>query len=122
MAKILIVEDDQFLMKMYKKKFEVAGYTLEVAGDGEEGIEKMKSFKPDLVFMDIMMPKLNGLDALDKIKADESIKNIPIVMLTNLSSTADAETALKKGALKYFVKSDLVPSDIVQKAKEIVGS
>lgn len=120
MAKILLVEDDQFLLKMYKKKFEVSGFVVEIARDGLEGLAKMKSFAPDLVLMDVMMPKLSGIEAITKAKADPALKNIPIVMLSNLSSTADAEEAVKKGALDFLVKSNLTPNQVVNKAKQVL--
>lgn len=112
--KILIIEDDAFLSKMYLKKFQVAGFEAEVAHDGVEGLSKVKTFKPDLILMDILMPKLNGLEALDKLKADPATKSIPVVMATNLSTTDDAETAIKKGAVKYIVKSEVTPAEIVK--------
>lgn len=121
MAKVLIVEDDQFLLRMYKKKFEVAGFEVEIAGDGEEGLLRMRTTKPDIVLMDIMMPKLNGLDAIVQAKADNLIKNIPVLVLTNLSNTDDAQSAVTNGALGYLVKSDFTPSQVVDKVKEIIG-
>ena len=118
--KILIVEDDSFLSKMYKKKFEVGGFEVEVAEDGVVGLEKMKSFSPDLVLMDIMMPKLNGLEALEKAKADPEISEIPVLVLTNLSAATDAQTAVKKGAVGFLVKSDVTPAQVVAKSKAIL--
>lgn len=118
--KILIVEDDLFLLKMYKKKFEVGGFIVEIAEDGLAGLEKMKSFAPNLVLMDIMMPKLNGIEALEKAKADPEISKIPILILTNLSTASDAETAVKKGAAGFMVKSDVTPSQVVEKTKAIL--
>lgn len=122
MAKVLIVEDDQFLLRMYKKKFEIAGFQVEIAVDGEDGLNKMRSAKPDIVLMDIMMPKLNGLDAIAQAKQDSMIKNIPILVLTNLSNTDDAQNAVKSGALGYMVKSDFTPSQVVEKVKSILDS
>ena len=118
MTKVLIVEDDQFLLRMYKKKFEVAGFEVEVAVDGEDGLSKMRNVKPEIVLMDIMMPKLNGLDAIVQAKADTLIKNIPIIVLTNLSNTDDAQMAVKNGAIGYMVKSDFTPSQVVEEAKK----
>lgn len=113
MAKVLIVEDDIFLSKMYAKKFQVAGFEVEVAHDGVEGLGKAKSFVPDLILMDILMPRQNGLETLDKLKADPATKSIPVIMATNLSTTDDAETAMKKGAVKYVVKSEVTPAELV---------
>lgn len=117
MSKILIVEDDGFLSKMYAKKFQIAGFEVEVAHDGVEGFAKAKSFKPDLILMDILMPKQNGIETLDKLKADSELKSIPVIMATNLSTTDDAETAKKKGAVRYVVKSEVTPAEMVDIAK-----
>lgn len=122
MAKILIVEDDVFLLKMYAKKFQVAGYVVELAHDGLEGLSKAKTFNPDLILMDILMPKLSGIEALDKLKADDATKHIPVVMATNLSTTDDAQTALKKGAIKYVVKSEVTPTQLVQIVASILSN
>ena len=120
MKKILLVEDDLLLSKMYKIKLGVAGYEVLTAPNGEDGIEKMKSWKPDLVIMDLMMPKLNGMQALEKAKADPSIKDIPVVLLTNLSGGLDEKTAISKGALSYIVKSDFTPAEIIEKIQALL--
>ncbi len=117
MAKVLIVEDDQFLSKMYGKKFQLAGYQVEIAMDGQDGLSKMRLTKPDIVLMDIMMPKLNGLDAIIQAKSDALIKNIPILVLTNLTNTDDASMAVKNGAVGYLIKSDFTPTQVVDKVK-----
>jgi len=122
MSKVLIVEDDPFLLKMYKKKFEVDGFEVLTATDGEQGLAKMKSAMPDLVLMDIMMPKLNGLEAIGRAKADPAIAKIPVIVLTNLSSTTDAEAATKKGAIGYLIKSDVTPSQVLTKVKLMLNS
>lgn len=120
--KILLVEDDPNLLLLYKTKFEITGFVVETAQNGEEGIEKMKSGKPDLVFMDIMMPVLTGSNALIQIKQDPTIKTIPVVMLTNLSGEAEGESCLLKGAVAYLVKSNVTPKEVVGKAQEILGT
>lgn len=120
MAKILIVEDDPFLLKMYVKKLQVEGYDVEIAKDGEEGLSKIKSFRPDLVLMDIMLPKLNGLEAIEKAKADPEIKGIPILVLSNLSSSADTGAAVRKGAVGFLIKSDYTPSQVIEKIKDYI--
>lgn len=120
MAKILIVEDDNFLLKMYRKRFQLEGFQVEVAQDGEEGLSKIKSFSPDLVLMDVMLPKMNGLEAISRAKADPQISKIPILVLTNLSTTDDAGTAVQKGATGVLIKSDVTPSQVLAKVKEIL--
>lgn len=85
---------------------------METATNGEEGLAKARSVKPDLILLDIMMPKLNGLEMLRQLKAIPDVEKIPVVVLTNLSGDADAETALQEGAVKYIVKSDYKPKEI----------
>lgn len=121
MAKILIVEDDPLMSRMYQKIFTFEGYDVETAADGEEGLLKVKSVKPTLVLLDIMMPKLNGLEVLDRLKSDPETKGIPVVMLTNLAGQQDAEKALAKGAVKYIIKSEYDPKQVANMVKEILA-
>ncbi len=121
MTKILIVEDDPLMSRMYQKIFTFEGYEVVMAGDGEEGLEKIRSEKPTLVLLDVMMPKMNGLQVLEKLKIDPETKAIPVIMLTNLAGQQDAETALSKGAVKYIVKSEHEPKEIANIVKEILA-
>ncbi len=120
MAKILIVEDDPMMARMYQNILAGVGYELELAKDGEEGLTLAKTLMPALILLDIMMPKMNGLEVLDHLKSDEQTKTIPVVILTNLSSEKDAETALSKGAVKYIIKSDFEPEKFADLIKELV--
>jgi len=121
MTKILIVEDDPLMSRMYRKIFKFEGFDVDFASDGEEGLEKIRSIKPTLVLLDIMMPKMNGLEVLDKVKLDPETRSIPIVMLTNLAGTQDAEAALTKGAVKYIIKSENEPKQVINMVKEILA-
>lgn len=120
MSKVLIIEDDAPYRKIYKRKFEVAGYTVETAGNGEEGLQKLRSFMPDIVFVDLMMPKMDGFQFLDQAKSDTTVAGIPIFVLTNLSTAEDAERVLQKGALGILVKSNTEPNTIVDKANAVL--
>lgn len=121
MAKVLIVEDDPLMSRMYHKIFSFEGYEVEIADNGEEGLEKTRTTKPTVILLDIMMPKMNGLEVLDKLKADPDTKTIPVIMLTNLAGQQDAEAALSKGAVKYIVKSEHEPKEITHMVKEIIA-
>jgi len=121
MSKILIVEDDPLMQRMYQKAFSFDKYEVVVAGDGVEGLDKVRSEKPTVILLDVMMPKMNGLETLSKIKADPEIKSIPVIMLTNLAGSADAEKALGLGAVKYIVKSEQEPKEVVKMVKEIIS-
>lgn len=121
MAKILIIEDDPLISRMYQKIFTFSGYEIEMAGDGEEGLNKAKDAKPTLILLDIMMPKMNGLQVLEKLKADPATAKIPVVVLTNLAGTQDAEAALSKGAVKYIIKSEYEPKQVEELVKGILA-
>src|SRR5690349_15878947 len=121
MAKILVVEDDSLMSRMYQKIFTFEGYEVEMAVDGEEGFEKAKLTKPTIILLDVMMPKMNGLQALDKLKLDPETKTIPVIMLTKLAGQQDAETALTKGAIKYIIKSEHEPKEVANMVKEILA-
>ena len=118
MAKILIVEDEVTLRQamtdyLTGEKFEVIN-----AADGLEGLNLAKSKLPDLIILDIILPKMNGYKVLEKIKEDPKTKGIPVVLLTNLESAEDVQKAFDKGATTYLVKSDYRLEDIVKKIKE----
>jgi len=119
MAKILLVEDEELLRKMYRKKLELA-FEVETAADGEEGLAKAREFKPDLMLLDIVMPKLNGIGVLKKIKADPVINWIPVVMLTNLATGAAIQECLEAGSQGYIIKSDSTPSKLLQDVKKFL--
>jgi len=121
MVKILIIEDDPLMSRMYQKIFKFEGYQVESAANGKEGLEKAREVKPTLILLDIMMPEMNGLEVLDKLKVDPEIKKIPVIVLTNLAGTQDAETALSKGAVKYIIKSEHDPSDVAKMIKEVIA-
>jgi len=121
MAKILIIEDDPLMLRMYQKIFKFEGFEVTVASNGEEGIEQTRKEKPTLILLDIMMPKMNGLEVLDKLKNDPLTKKIPIVMLTNLAGSHDADKALTLGAVKYIVKSEFDPKQVTNMVKEILA-
>lgn len=119
---LLLIEDDDLLVRMYQDKFTQDGYKVGVALNGEEGLTKLKEEKPDLVLLDIMMPKMNGFEFLKNIKADTDSKNIPVILLTNLSGQGDAKKGLEMGAVAYLIKSNFTPDQIVSKIKEILAA
>ena len=117
--RVLIVEDDQLIQRMYATMFGIRKYEVALASDGVEGLEKAKNFKPTVILLDIMMPLMNGFDTLDKLKADPSTKDIPVIMLSNLADDTDVQKALSKGAIKYIIKSEYIPrqvADMVEQA------
>jgi CheY-like chemotaxis protein len=120
MSKILLIEDDKILLEMYNDKFTNEKFELETASDGQDGINKMKSFQPDVVLLDLIMPKVSGFDVLKMRKADPTLSKIPVLVLTNIY--ADAEDLVKNWGVEYFLlKSNNTPETIVKKVKEILS-
>lgn len=122
MAKILVIEDEASLQKsllefLKEEKFEVVG-----ASDGEMGLVMAKKEKPDLVLLDIILPKKDGYDVLRELKQDESLKKIPVILLTNLESPEDIQRAFELGATTYLVKSNYKLEDVVKKIKETLAT
>jgi len=120
MKKILIVEDDPFLGEMYAAKFTQEGFQTEVAMDGKIGLTKIKVFNPDLILLDIVLPKLDGFELLKKIKKKSEFKGIPVVLLTNLGQKNEVEKGLRLGADEYIIKAHFTPTAVVAKIKEIL--
>ena len=103
--KILIVEDDRFLSSIIKSRMEHDGFVVDQAFDGDEGVQKIKSFKPDLVILDIIMPKMSGFELMEHIITDPELAAIPIIVASNLGQEADVEKARSLGAADYYVKA-----------------
>lgn len=119
--KILLIEDDMFMRRLYSDVFTLEGFDFATAENGEEGLLQIYKETPALVLLDIMMPNMNGLEVLEKLKIDPRTKNIPVVMLTNLSGKTEENNAIQKGATKYLVKSEYEPKQIVGIVKEILA-
>lgn len=120
MKKILIIEDDTFLSEMYATKLTQAGYQVEVADEGQKGIEKAKASQPDLILLDIVLPKMDGFEMLKLVKEDNQLKNIPVILLTNLGQKSEVEKGLSLGASAYIIKAHYTPAAVVAKIKEVL--
>lgn len=120
MAKLLLVEDDSLLVRLYQKRFAKDGHDVVAARDGEEGLALIEREQPDLVLLDIMMPKLSGLEMLERIKANPATRSVPVVILSNVSGEAEQERALELGAVAYIVKSANDPARVAAKVREIL--
>ena len=118
MKKILIIEDDTFLAGMYAEKLSREGFEVELATDGEQGLKKIKEIKPDLVLLDIVLPKTDGFEILKKIKNDVKLKKIPVILLTNLGQRSDVEKGLSLGADDYIIKAHFTPSGVLERIKK----
>lgn len=122
MGSILLAEDDVLLVRLYQRKFAHDGFDVRVAMDGQEALLAIMQEKPDLILLDIMMPKLNGLEVLERLKKNVETKGIPVIVLSNLSRGEDINRALELGAAAYLLKSDTLPSAVVAKVKEVLAA
>ena len=111
--KVVIIDDELALLKMYSMALTSAGMEVVTASDGLAGLEIVKEQKPDIVLLDIIMPKCNGLDILKTIKENPEIKDIPVVLLTNLPKECSEEKAKELGAIGYNVKAQTEPAEVV---------
>jgi DNA-binding response OmpR family regulator len=115
--KILIVEDEVALAKVLEEKFTKEGFDVKLAMDGEAALTVCAKFKPEMVLLDIILPKMRGLEVLEKLKEDEELKDIPVIILSNLDSDEDIKKALGLGALDYFVKTQHMIGEVVEKVR-----
>src|SRR5258708_3098818 len=120
MKKVLLVEDDEYMLRMYKKLFTYGGFDVHIASDGIAGLEQAKKIKPNLIILDVMMPKMKGMELLEKIKSDEEIRDIPNVMLTNLSMDHEIRDALSHGASLYIIKNEHEPQKVFEMVNKLI--
>jgi DNA-binding response OmpR family regulator len=121
MAKrILIVEDDRFLRELIVKKLANEGYEALEAVDGEQGLQKTKEEKPDLILLDLILPGINGFEVLALKKDDASVSGIPVIILSNLGQKEDVEKGLGLGAVDYLIKAHFTPGEIIEKVRNIL--
>lgn len=118
MKKILFIEDESALQKTFRVFVEQEGYQMISALDGESGFNLAKLEKPDLILLDLILPRLHGFDVLQKLKEDYETKAIPVIILTNLENSDDINKALELGAKTYLVKSNYTLSELVEKIKK----
>lgn len=119
--KILLVEDDEALAEVYKSRLEIEGFDTDLAINGEDALVEAKSFKPDLILLDAMMPKISGFDVLDILRNTPETANIHVIMLTALSQPKDKERAQSLGVDDYLVKSQVVIGDVVERVRYHLG-
>jgi len=115
--KILLVEDDETLAEVYKQRLELEGFDVNHVNNGEDALATAVKFRPDLVLLDVMMPKLNGFDVLDIMRQTPETRNVHIIMLTALSQPKDEQRAKDLGADDFLIKSQVVIGDVVERLK-----
>jgi len=116
--KILLVEDDESLSNVYVNRFEAEGFDIRRVGNGEDALATAINYQPDIILLDIMMPKVDGFDVLDILKNTNKTKDLKIIMLSALSQEMDIDKAKKLGADDYLIKSEVTIADVVEKIKK----
>ena len=121
-TKILVVEDEDFLLDLYQTKLIQEGYEVIIAENGVEGLEMAQQHLPNLILLDILMPRVDGYEMLKKVKADNKLRNIPVIIFSNLSQKEEIEKGLKLGAKDFIIKTSVTPAELVNKVKEYLKS
>jgi CheY-like chemotaxis protein len=111
-VQVLFIEDDPTVAQMYKLKLELDGYQVTMAKDGEEGLQMATESRPDMIFLDIRLPKMDGFSVLEKLRAQDNTREIPVVILSNYGERELVERGLKLGALEYLIKSQTTPANL----------
>ncbi len=122
MKKIIIVEDEEILRNLLQKKLIAEGYEVEVAEDGEVGLSKIRANRPDLILLDIIMPKMNGIEMLEEMVKDESLKDIPVIVVSNSGQPVEIDRAQKLGARDWLVKTEFEPQEVIDKVIALIGA
>ena len=118
MTKVLVVEDDPLMSRMYLRVFTFEGFEIQLAENGQAGLDKLKDFHPDIILVDVMMPVMNGIETLDALKGNPATKKIPVIMLSSLGEEDIIHQALDKGAAAYLIKSDFAPEQLQHEIQE----
>ncbi|MFI5270821.1 MAG: PleD family two-component system response regulator [Candidatus Saccharimonadales bacterium] len=121
MSKVLLIEDDPMIYRLYQKLFTLEGFEIEIAENGNVGLKKLSEVKPDILLMDIMMPEMNGLEMLSKLKGDPETRDIPVVVLTNIADMNVTQMALQKGAVLCIIKSQTEPEEVINSVKAVLS-
>lgn len=118
---VLIIDDDLTLREMYEDYLKASGFAVVSAQDGEEGLDKAAQAKPSVILLDLMMPKINGIEVLRRLKGDEALKNIPVIVFTALIQDLEKQECFAAGASDYVVKTEVTPKGILDKIRSLTG-
>lgn len=121
MKKILVAEDDAFLANAYKVKLTKAGYEVVVAADGQEALEALKNFTPDIILLDLIMPIKDGFSTLEELKKLPEFTKIPVLIASNLGQPEDIDRAMKLGAIDFIIKSEMSMESMLEKISSTLG-
>jgi len=121
MKKILLIEDEEIMVDLLQKKLTQEGYKISVARNGEEGLKTVRKIKPDLVLLDIIMPKIGGFEVMEEMAKDKDLKEIPIIIISNSGQPVELDRAQKLGAKDWLVKTEFDPREVLDKVVKQIG-
>jgi len=119
--KILLVEDEKLIIELLERKLTREGYEISIARDGMEGLEKMREEKPDLVLLDIIMPRMGGFEVMEEMQKDPELKEIPIIVISNSGQPVELDRAQRLGAKDWLIKTEFDPQEVVDKVVKQIG-
>ncbi len=118
---ILIVDDDPFILDMYVLKFQEKGFAIAIAKNGKDALKKMKETSPRVMLLDIVLPAMDGFEVLRTLKEDPALRDVKVILLTNLGQKEDVDRGMKLGADDYIIKAHFTPNEVVEKVKRVLG-
>lgn len=119
--KILLIEDEEIMIDLLQKKLTKEGYEISVARDGEEGLKAMREVKPDLILLDIIMPKMGGFEVMEEMGKDKNLKDIPVIVISNSGQPVELDKAQKLGAKDWLIKTEFDPQEVINKVVQQIG-
>jgi len=120
--KILIVEDEEIMIDLLQRKLTTEGYETSVARDGEEGLKAMREIRPDLILLDIIMPKMGGFEMMEEMNKNKELKKIPVIVISNSGQPVELDRAQKLGAKDWLIKTEFDPQEVIDKVVKQIGS
>lgn len=121
MKKILLVEDEEIIVDLLQKKLSQEGYDMKIARDGEEGLAAMKKEKPDLVLLDIIMPRIGGFEVMEEMNKNPELKKIPVIIISNSGQPVEIDRAKELGAKDWLIKTEFDPQEVIEKVVKQIG-
>ncbi len=119
--KILLIEDEKIMINLLEKKLEQEGYEVTVSVNGEEGLKKMKELKPDIILLDIIMPKMGGFEVMEEMEKDAQLKRIPVIIISNSGQPVELGKAKELGASDWLIKTEFDPQEVIEKVVKQIG-
>ena len=121
MKKILLIEDEEIMISLLQRKLTMEGYEISVTRDGEEGLKAMREVRPDLILLDIIMPKMGGFEVMTEMQKDKTLAKIPVMVISNSGQPVEIDRSQKLGAKDWLIKTEFDPQEVVEKVVKQIG-